>query len=163
MAYFKNQLRSYRPKSTYPITNHLYHQFLHIASLNSTALVTWCYWGLEPHALVSFPTFPLELHTFRVTHIHPPPFCCLCPRFFLFFAHRRTGTLVVSAAMRSPTGMLLVSYRTRIWTRWWLNDQLQDIRLSTPFTCLYAHWQMVERISQSAGRTPAPPWLLRHS
>lgn len=33
-----------------------------------------------------------------------------------------------------------------IWTLRWLNDQLQDARLSTLFTWLDAHWQTVERI-----------------
>lgn len=36
-----------------------------------------------------------------------------------------------------------------IWTWWWLNEQLLDTWLPSPFTCSDAHWQMFHQMLKS--------------
>lgn len=95
-----------------------------------------------------------------MTYNYPPSFHSLFVHFSLFCIPTQ-GHLLYLQYCAVPPECCLSYTGGGIWTWWWLNDQLQDTRLSTPFTCLYAYWQMVASISQSAGITPASLWLLR--
>lgn len=78
------------------------------------------------HSFLSqVPTFPLKPFTVKLTHLHDKPLSSflslsLCP--LLPFLHTNTRAFVVSTALCSPTGMLLVLYRRRdldmVMTEW---------------------------------------------